>query len=243
MALNVRRSHVVRVMVVVYAVFGFSLLYFLFFNTGLKLNPVSDAQGGQIVVLNDSVHAIRDITVVYLKNNLQNPIGEIQLLLPHESKTFPLLPEMADPNGSIMVLASAPFHLSTRSIVNTGNQGEGLLSSFQFSYPEFGYVGEPIEAVVNGCNTGSAPLALSVGLEIAAHPEWQPEVMDWSVSPNDCSSTQISFTATEPVSDLLIKIRVFSPWRTLGEGVHSVNILAPALQEETNPVPEINASG
>jgi hypothetical protein len=225
MEFNVRRQHVFRVMLVIYGVFGISLLYFLFFNTGLSLAPATSADGGVVTVTNTSSHAIRDIVVEFSKGGVHASVAKIPLLLPRESKQFPLTPAMANENGQIELFASAPFHLAVHSIIDAGQSSADVLSSFQFSYPDIGYVNEPVETGVNGCNTSDVALALKVGLELPADPAMNPPALDWAIPANDCASTSLSFVSPIPEENLLLKIRVFTPWRTLGEGTHGVKIL------------------
>ncbi len=236
MDFTARRSHVLRVMIVVYAVFGFALIYFLFFNTGLQLHASPGSNGNSVVLANDSVHAIRDITVVYLKDGQREALQNVELLLPGESKMLELNPSMVNGIGYIELQVMAPFHLTTRALVPVGDPTtDGGQITFQFSYPSAGYVGKVVEAIVTGCNTSDAPQQLQVAMELPAHAEWSPSPLDWSIPANDCASTLVSFVPDAPEENLLIKIRVLTAWRVLGEGSHSVAIIS--LPDSNNTVP------
>jgi hypothetical protein len=226
---SARRSHVVRVMIAVYAVFGFALIYFLFFNTGLQLTASPDRGSDSVVLVNDSVHAIRDISVVYVKAGQREALENVALLLPGESKTLELNPGMVESStGYIELQVMAPFHLTTRAVVPVGNPStdDGQIT-FQFSYPSIGYVGQSVEAIVTGCNTSATAQRLQVAMELPAHAEWSPSPVDWSIPPNDCASTPIAFIPDAAEENLLIKIRVLTAWRVLGEGSHAVVIAMP----------------
>ncbi len=236
MDFSARRSHVFRVMIAMYAVFGFALIYFLFFNTGLMIALSPQGSGNEVLVLNDSVHAIRDVSIVYVKDGQRQAVEVIPLLLPRESKSIVLTPDMVDASNQVELQAMAPFHLTTRALIPVGNpsQDNGQVT-FQFSYPALGYVNQPIEVIVSGCNTSSSPQQLQLAMELSSHPAWTPSPVDWSIPANDCSSTDISFTPTALAANLPIKIRVLTAWRTLGEGQHRLDVIAFPSTDTNSP--------
>ncbi|QQR92661.1 MAG: hypothetical protein IPJ89_00235 [Candidatus Iainarchaeum archaeon] len=228
MDFSARRSHVYRVMIAIYAVFGFALVYFLFFNTGLTIGVSPSGSGNDVMVSNDSVHAIRDVSIVYVKDGQRQALEVIPLLSPRESRTIMLTPAMVDESGQVELQVMAPFHLTTRALIPVGmpSPDDGQVT-FQFSYPPIGYVGQDVEVIASGCNTASSPQQLQLAMELPTRPEWVPAPVDWVIPANDCSSTGIAFTPTLGEEDLPIKIRVLTAWRTLGEGLHSIDVTEP----------------
>lgn len=239
MDFSARRANVFRVMLVVYGVFGIALIYFLFFNSGLTIALAPESDGSTILVVNDSVHAIRDVSIVYVKGGEKHAIEVVPLLLPREFKTIALAPTMADNTGQVELQVMAPFHLSSRALIPVGNPtpDDGQIT-FQFSYPPVGYVGELVEVIASGCNTASSPQQLQLAMELATQPQWIPSPVDWTIPANDCSSTSIGFTPTSTIETLPIKIRVLTAWRTLGEGVHTIEVIE---QPSASTTPETGA--
>ncbi len=88
--LEARRSKVMKVIAVIALVFGLSLFYFFFFNTGLGLTPDPSNQGGKVIVSNTSIHLIRDISVQFIVNNQLIEAQKIAVLAPGEMQMVPL---------------------------------------------------------------------------------------------------------------------------------------------------------
>lgn len=239
--LEARRSKVIKVIAVIALVFGLSLIYFLFFNTGLSLTPDPSDQGGKVIVANTSVHLIRDISVHFIVNNQLIEVEKITVLAPGESHYVELLDQYIW-DGKYVIQVSAPYHLSQQVIVQArSNQVDNANVSFTFQYPSIGLVDQPIDVEVGACNNESFSLDVKVSLELPSDFALFVPV-DWQIPEHDCSSTILSFIPLAPTDDLSFKIRVFTPTRVLVEKLHHLEIIAEETSDVNAITPDMNTN-
>lgn len=247
--LEARRSKVMKVIGVITLVFGLSLFYFLFFNTGLGLTPDPSDQGGKVIVSNTSVHLIRDISVQFIVNNQIIEAEKIAVLAPGETRTVELSDQYAS-DGKFIVQVAAPYHLSQQVVIQArSNQVDNANVSFTFQYPSIGVANESIDVEVGACNNESFPLTVKVLLDLPSSIVPVP-VQDWIIPADECASTTLSFVSSFASDDLSFKIRVFTPTHVLVEKVHHLQILAEenpdvnTITDDVNsdvPIPDVNA--
>ncbi|MEK6902881.1 MAG: hypothetical protein AABX02_04835, partial [archaeon] len=217
--LEARRSKVIKVIGVIALVFGVSLIYFLFFNTGLMLTPDPSDQGGKVIVSNTSVHLIRDISVHFMVNNQKVEAEIIPVLAPNETHSVSLLEQYIS-DGKFVVQVSAPYHLTQQVIIQArSDQVNNADVSFTFQYPSLAIVNQPVDVEVGACN--AELFALDVKVAIDLPPELTPvSPVDWVIPSNNCVSLPLTFIPTLVTDDLSFKIRVFTPTRVLVEKDH-----------------------
>lgn len=230
-------------MAVVLLAFGGSLLYFLFFNTGLNLIPDSTDPTGKVLVVNDSVHAIRDITFSYRVSNQGVGAQSIDILLPSESRAIELDSRFVE-NDSYTIYVSAPYHLSRELVLPAGTLGSATPAlSATIEVDPVGTQNKPISVRLTGRSKDSFSHVVSVSLELTDS-AWgeNPPVQDWGVSPQADSTVSLSFTPLVARQDLSFKIRVFTSSDVLIEREFTVVVLPSA---DTNgiqtPSPDMNA--
>ena len=234
--LEARRSKVMKVIAVIALVFGLSLFYFFFFNTGLGLTPDPSNQGGKVIVSNTSIHLIRDISVQFIVNNQLIEAQKIAVLAPGEMQMVPLDNQYVS-DGKFIVQVSAPYHLSQQVVIQAlSDQVDNANVSFTFQYPSIGIVNGPIDIEVGACNNESFPVNVMVALELPSDLVPVP-ANDWIIPSEECASTILSFTPLSATEDLSFKIRVFTPTRVLVEKDHHLQIIADEnVDENTNTV-------
>lgn len=225
--LELRRKRALRAMGGVLLVFSVSLAYFLFFNSGLQIASNTLSPNGSVVVSNDSVHQIRDISVSYVKDGKIIEIEKISKLNPRETHEISLAPEFVD-QGAFTLQISAPFHLGKQIVVDARALDPGAANiSFSFQYPTIGIVGQSVSASVDACNNElfaiSANLALLVQDPTLAS---DPVSVPMFLSPNSCTNAIISFTPNAAAPTLSFKIRVSTPSSVLVEKVHTMEIVS-----------------
>lgn len=237
--LEARRTKVLRAMVGVLIVFGASLIYFLFFNTGLELVSDPSDQYGKVIVSNASVHLIRSIDLSYLKNGTLVKIETIPALNPGEHHVVLLKPEFVD-QGKFTIQVSAPFHLGKQVLIDARSLDPGVINArYSFQYPTLGIVGMPVISTVDACNDETFPLDASVSLQfVSPVSESTPSSLPLFIPPNSCASTSIAFTPQAAYSTLSFKIRVSTPTSVLVEKMHTLPIEAPP----SVPAVDANAS-
>lgn len=222
---EVRRQKIVKVMAVVLVAFGGSLLYFLFFNSGLNIVP-APADQRSVLVVNDSVHAIRDITFVYQVGNQHLGAQTIDILLPHESVSMLLDPHFVD-NGAYTLEVSAPYHLSRRLVVQAGQNTNDIPAiSVTLEIDPVGTQNKPVIIRLTGKSLDALPHLVNVSLELTdVESGITPPVSEWGLSPEGESSIILSFTPVVAIDDLSFKIRVFTPSLVLVEREYSMLVL------------------
>lgn len=131
--MDARKVRVVRFFALIYIVFGASVLYLLYFNTGISLGGSADTATGvfHITVKNSSIHLIRDLNVFVLDaNGFEKNILSINALKPGEEKRIDLYESHAV-EGVISLIAKAPFHLQVLKkieIQRMGSEPKGELT-------------------------------------------------------------------------------------------------------------------
>ncbi|MDP2667012.1 MAG: hypothetical protein Q8P05_05940 [Candidatus Diapherotrites archaeon] len=219
-----RRKRVVRVMIVLYLVFGLALLYFFSFNTGLSLHPDPTNQDGIVTIRNESVHLIRDIQIVYVKAGEKIPLHHIPSLQPEDQIPVLLLPEYAD-QGFIVLEASAPYHLSQQLVIAARANQVPPNVLLTFSYPDFGFVDVPVEPVVRACNQENFPIPLRVELRLSdSSIAPNPSPQSWTIQPGTCASVTLPFTPSSEAKDLSLNIRVLNQTLVIVEQAHVLDI-------------------
>jgi hypothetical protein len=216
--LEQRRAKVIKAATLLFGVLGLSLIYLLFFNTGLEI--VSDPQNPSthVLVLNTSQHRIRDVSVAFLVGDQKVVVQTISTLNPSQFVSIPLLPEHAY-NGAFTLQASAPYHLTRQiSIAAQSTKVDNANVAFTFSFPTIGFVDAPVIVSVTGCSYEDFPLELKAELsDFTAEGFVDTPAQDWIVPPAGCSDVELTYTPAFPVEDLSFKIRVFTPTRVLAE--------------------------
>lgn len=224
--LEQRRSKVVKAAGLIFGVLVISLVYFLFFNTGL--NVVSDPNSfNRVIVMNESQHRIREVSVSFLSGDQKNVVQKIPYLDPHQSVAIDLLPSYAV-NGSFVIQASAPFHLTKQIVIEAQSaQVDNANVSFTFTFPTLTYTGKETIVLVTACNNESFALDLQAELSsfVPALP-LTPAPQAWSIDPDACEDLELPFIATQAGDNLSFKIRVFTPTRVLAEKGVSMDVLS-----------------
>ena len=226
-----RKEQVIKVIILVYVVFGASILYFLFFNAGLDIVTTAQTNNSTVRVVNNSVHAIRDITVAYVKGDVLTAIETIPILKPKEFREYPISSEWVS-GGRVILQASAPFHLTKQSIIN--NIAGGVTNAnitFQLSYSDTGFVGSPVEIDIIGNSQEDHPIPLKAELTFLNDSNLvSPRVKDWVIAPGNDNNVSFSFTPQTRDENLSIKIRVFSEWNTFLEREIVMGIIPNPVQ-------------
>lgn len=230
-------------MAVVLLAFGGSLVYFLFFNTGLNLVPDPSDPTGKVLVVNDSVHAIRNVTLSYRVSTREVGSQLIDILLPSEALSVELDPHYLE-NDSFTLHVSAPYHLSRELVVPAGTAGSATPAlSATIEVDPVGTQHKPVFVRLSGRSKDSLSHVVSVSLEIN-DPSWgaNPPVQDWGISPESDSSVSLSFIPLVARQDLSFKIRVFTSSDVLIEREYIVLVL-PGTDSNSleSPVPDMNA--
>ncbi len=237
-----RRKKIVKVMAVVLVAFGGSLLYFLFFNSGLNIVP-DPADQRSVLVVNDSVHAIRDITFVYQIGNEHAGAQTIDILLPHESTSIKLDTHYIE-NNAYTLEVSAPYHLSRRLIVQAGPNTNAIPAiSVTLEIDPVGTQNKPVIVRLTGKSLDVLSHLVNVSLELTDPASGiTPPVSEWGLSPDGESSTTLSFTPIVASDNLSFKIRVFTPSNVLVEREYSILVLPDTdVNVMTPPAPDVNA--
>ncbi len=223
--LEPRREKALRAMVGVLFVFGSALIYFLFFNSGLELYQHPTLPDEKVIVSNVSVHAIRDIVVSYVKNNEKVDFFRISVLAPGQLEEVSLSPEFVW-GAKFVIQASAPFHLGKQIVMDARRWDPARANlTFSFRYPEKGFVGNPVESVIEACNQDNflIQLVADVQIEDSSFAN-NPPSQEWVVPPFSCQSVSISFVPKQASSTLSFKIRVFTPSSVISERTFSIPI-------------------
>ncbi len=223
---DARRQKVLKVMLVVLLAFGGSLFYFLFFNSGLSLSPDPSDQAGRVVVLNDSVHAIHNITFSYLVQGEAVGHQTIAVLLPRESQTIALDSHFQD-GSRYLVQVSAPYHLSRQLTIQTSSQVNTTPAlSITFEVPELATQNNSFSIQLLGRNLDPIPRVVSVAF-LWDNPSSgeNPPVQEWGLPPNGEGSLALSATPLSSGENLSFKIKVFTPSNVLVERAYSLLVL------------------
>lgn len=240
---ELRRQKIMKVMAVVLLAFGGSLVYFLFFNTGLNVVPDPSNPTEKILVVNDSVHAIRHVTLSYRVSNQEVGAQSIDILLPSESRAVELDPHFVE-NNAYTVHVSAPYHLSRELVVPAGVSSSATPAlSATIEVDPVGTQHKPVSVRLSGRSKDSLSHVVSVSLELN-DPAWgeNPPVQEWGISPDGDSTVSLSFIPLVARQDLSFKIRVFTSSDVLIEHEYTVLVL-PGTDSNSleNPVPDMNA--
>jgi hypothetical protein len=223
---DARRQKVLKVMAVVLVAFGGSLVYFLFFNSGLTLSPDPANQAGRVIVLNDSVHAIHDVTFSYVVQGKLVGSQTFDVLLPRESKLIDLDTHFQD-GPSYTVYVSAPYHLSRQLTIQTGSPANTTPAlSITFEVPEIATQNNPVSIQLSGRNLDPIAGVVRVAWEWDS-PSFgeNPPIEEWGLPPNGESALTISSTPLSSGDDLSFKIKVFTPSTVLVERSYTLNVL------------------
>lgn len=220
-------------MAVVLLAFGGSLLYFLFFNSGLNISPDPSDQVGKVIVSNDSVHAIRDVNVSYLLSGKKVGGEWIDVLLPRETRTIEMDPHFLV-DGKYVVQVSAPYHLSKQVVVQAlTNTNAPPAISVTFEVSSVGTQFEPVSIRLLGRSLDSLSHVVNASLELSDPSSGEnPPVVEWGVSPDVESSITLSFTPLTAREDLSFKIKVFTPSNVLVEREYTM-LVVPNPDENT----------
>lgn len=213
-------------MAVVLIAFGGSLLYFLFFNSGLALVSDPSDQAGHILILNDSVHSIHDITLSYIVGGQETGEQTIGVLLPRESYSITLDDHYLDA-GKYIIKASAPYHLSRQIIIQTSSNTNPIPAlSITFEVPNLGTQNHPVTINLIGRNLDPVPHVVSVSFEWSSSSSGvNPPIQEWGLPPNGEGSLSLSATPLRGDQNLSFKIKVFTPSNVLVERGYSILVL------------------
>jgi len=224
--LEKRREKVIKAAALLFGVLGLSLIYLLFFNTGLEI--VSDPQNPttHVLILNNSQHRIREVSVSFLVGNQKIVVQTIPSLDPSQTVSIPLSPEYAS-NGAFTLQATAPYHLTRQiSIASQSAKVDNANVAFTFSFPTIGFVDEPVVVSITACSYENFPLDLKAELsDFTNEAGISTPASDWTIPPAECSDLELSYTPISPLEDLSFKIRVFTPTRVLAEKGASMEII------------------
>lgn len=220
-----QRIRVLRTMTVVYFAFGLSLMYFLFFTSGLSIVPDPLTPNSRVLVVNDSVHAIRDVTLYYVNDGSFSKAGSIPLLKPNEEK--PILIDTSFARGGKLVLqASAPFHADYRLVLLVQNPSDVLPLSFSFTMPDIGFVNDSVDILVRICNSDVLGVALSPEINfVDPSLVGSLEVSDFVASGGSCKEKILGFVPLSETSDLSFNIQVFRGEDVVAVQNHRMQIL------------------
>lgn len=224
--LEQRRSKVIKAAALLFGVLGLSLIYLLFFNTGLEIVTDPDNPSTHVAVLNTSQHRIREVSVAFLVGDQKVVVQTIPALDPSQSVSIPLPPEYAF-NGSFTLQATAPYHLTRQiSIAAQSAKVDNANVAFTFSFPTIGFVDEPVLVSITGCSYENFPLDLKAELSDFTQEGFSSTLAkDWVIPPAACSDVELAYVPISPVEDLSFKIRVFTPTRVLAEKGANMEIL------------------
>ncbi len=227
---EIRRKKVMKVMVVVLLVFGGSLIYFLFFNSGLEVLPDPSDQSGRVIIANRSVHTIREISVSYVVQGQKIPISTIPELRPNNEFPIPLDSKFVD-EGKFVIHASAPYHLSRQLAIQAQSNTTPRIS-FSFEFPSIATQHNSVSVEVSGCNQDDLGIILQASLEMSSVSEGvNPPTKSWGLPPNECGSTQLVFTPLVASETLSFKIKVSSPSLMLVERTFMIEVLPSAADQ------------
>ncbi len=224
--LEQRRSKVIKAAALLFGVLGLSLIYLLFFNTGLEIVTDPENPSTHVAILNTSQHRIREVSVAFLVGEQKVVVQTIPTLDPSQSVSIPLPPEYAY-NGSFTLQATAPYHLTRQiSIAAQSAKVDNANVAFTFSFPTIGFVDEPVLVSITGCSYENFPLDLKAELSDFTQEGFSSTpAMDWIIPPAACSNVELTYLPVSPVEDLSFKIRVFTPTRVLAEKGANMEIL------------------
>lgn len=144
-----KKQPVILFFAIIYIVFGGSLVYLLFLNTGLDIVMETGEKEVKVFLKNDSVHLIRDINI-----SIQRQSGEIlalpsvDQLKPGEKKEI-TLPELE--NEQIKIIAAAPFHAKVSKVVSI-EKSRGAKINFEVITQSTAFTGVPFLASIRICN-------------------------------------------------------------------------------------------
>ncbi len=149
-----QKKRTVMIFVAVMFVFAIILSYLLFFNTGLEVESTYTQEQKEIhiTVKNNSMHAIRNITVNYVTiSGDEKEIDSIEKLAPEESKEI-LLKKNEEMEDFVDVIVRALFHqsVSKRIIVGESQEQSGL--SYSVTAPEYAFTGLEYVIKIGICN-------------------------------------------------------------------------------------------
>jgi hypothetical protein len=220
-------------MTLVYFAFGLSLIYFLFFTSGLSIVPDPLTPTSRVLVVNDSVHAIRDVTLYYVWDDKLVKAGTVPLLHPGEEK--PVLVDTSFARGGKVVLqASAPFHVDYRLVLLVQNPDDSPPLSFSFSLPDIGFVGEPVEVLVEICNSDALGVTLRPELEFSDDSLiGSQETGEFVAKGGSCKEKILTFVPLMESQDLSFNIRVFRDEQVVAVQDHKMQILMLSNDEES----------
>lgn len=224
--LEQRRSKVLKAAALLFGVLGLSLIYLLFFNTGLEI--VSDPQNPSthVAITNTSQHRIREVSVSFLVGNQKIVVQTIPTLDPSQTVSISLSPEY-ESNGSFTLQATAPYHLTRQiSIAAQSAMVDNANVAFTFSFPTIGFVNDPVLVSITGCSYEDFPLVMKAELADFTEEGIVSPAKDWTIPPAACSDVELAYTPISPVEDLSFKIRVFTPTRVLAEKGAMMEILS-----------------
>jgi hypothetical protein len=215
--LEQRRAKVIKAAALLFGVLGVSLIYLLFFNTGLEIVSDPDNPSTHVAIFNSSQHRIREVSVAFLVQEQKIVVETIPLLDPSQTVSIPLPPEYAY-NGSFTLQASAPYHLTRQiSIAAQSAKVDNANVSFTFSFPTLGFVGQSSSVLIEGCSYENFPLDFKAELTDFSQGELVAPSEDWVIPPSSCSEVVLEFIPVAATDDLSFKIRVFTPTRVLAE--------------------------
>jgi hypothetical protein len=164
------------------------LIILLFFMPGLSLVGREVNDEIQLYVVNDSVHAIREIDV---STNQGHVLLQIPLMLPQEEIEIPL----RGLKGYVIVQAHAPFHSTTfRAISLSGTQGVNV--SYETAISPTTQIGFASPVHVSVCNTGRIDLE-QVLVEELHEDEFFAETntkKQFSLDIGECEAVQFTLT-------------------------------------------------
>ena len=223
---DARRQKILKVMAVVLVAFGGSLFYFLFFNSGLALAPDPTDQAGHVLVMNDSVHAIHNITFSYLVEGKESGAQSVSVLLPRESVSMSLDNHYLD-GSNYLVQVRAPYHISRQINIQTSNNIDMIPAlSISFESPSFATQNNPVLINLIARNLDPIPRDVRASFDWTIPSSGEnPPVQEWGLPPNGEGSLALSATPFVASDNLSFKIKVFTPSNVLVEREYSLQVL------------------
>ncbi|MFH0970899.1 MAG: hypothetical protein V1776_05615 [Candidatus Diapherotrites archaeon] len=226
--LEKRRARVMKVATILFVVLGVSLVYFLFFNTGLQVAPDPDDSFGHVIIWNDSKHRIQNVSVGYVVDDTIIEIEKILFLDPDQIVKIQLDEKYVSHDAHI-IHVSAPLHLSRQISIFTKKAVEDNANvQFTFVIPTAAYALDSTVIELRVCNGENFPLDLMGSFDGLSSTDANiPTVLSWSFPPNGCDSVLLPITPLHGPGTLSFKIRVFSSTRTFAERDVLMDILSP----------------
>lgn len=187
-----RRKRILFFETILFIFFGTVLIYFLFFNTGLVIEGKQLPEA--LTVKNESIHQISFIELYYLNSEGKEvKFAEIELLNPGQFQEIPITGEEAV-QGSIRVIARAPYHLELKHEINLKGE-QPIELSFSLRIPNTAIKGKTFQAAINLCNKGTTQTTASIEPVLEEEFFSMQEEKQAVIEAGECSETVFELNA------------------------------------------------